>query len=68
MVAGTSSISSAHGVGLDPGNGALSFYLTGTGAGLGSVRGNVTSTNVTIISENNAAIDQDFQWSLRKID
>jgi hypothetical protein len=68
MVSGTKTISSAHGVGLDPGNGALSFYLTGTGAGLGSVRGNVTSTNVTIISENNAAIDQDFQWSLRKID
>lgn len=66
---GSKNISVAHGLGYDPGNHALQIMFESEAFGLGSVRGNVTSTNVVILGENNVVgTDVDFVWTLRKTD
>lgn len=64
---GTKTGTVAHGLSYDPGNSTLSFYSDSDPAGSGQFKGNVTSTNVTVVSENNVSADVVINWVLRKV-
>ena len=65
---GTKSGSTAHGLSYDPGNLTLSFYSNSNPSGSGQFQGNVTTTNVVVIAENNVTSDVVINWVLRKED